>query len=265
MSDTAPTPAEGRVLLVEQGQVATLSFDRPAARNAMTWAMYEQLATHCRALARSTGVRVVLMRGAGGETFVAGTDIGQFQAFGTGDDGVAYEQRIDEGIRLIEQLPMPSIALVEGWAVGGGLAMASACDFRIATTGARFAVPIARTLGNALSASNLARLQALWGLQRLRRMLLLAEAIGADEALAGGIVHAVCASEELDAVAARLADKLASLAPVTQAVTKESLRRLTASALPDCDDLIRQCYGSADFHEGVAAFNAKRSPSWKGR
>lgn len=259
-------PADpGTVRLAVDGAVATLTFDRPAARNAMTWAMYGQLAAHCRQLADDPTVRVTVMRGAGGEAFVAGTDIGQFDAFRSGDDGVAYEQRIDEGIALIERLPMPTVAVVEGWCVGGGLAIATACDFRLATPGARFAVPIARTLGNTLSIANLARLQAAWGQQRVRRMLLAAEAINADEALDSGVLHGVHAPEDIDAAAAALCARLAPLAPVTQAVTKESLRRLAAAALPEADDLIRRCYGSEDFREGVAAFNAKRPPVWRGR
>jgi enoyl-CoA hydratase/carnithine racemase len=263
-ADTKPTDA-GTVRLSRSGAVATLLFDRPAARNAMTWAMYEELAAHCRRLADDPAVQVTVMRGAGGEAFVAGTDITQFVHFHGGDDGVDYERRIDEGISLIERLPMPSVALVEGWCVGGGLAIATACDFRLAAPGARFAAPIARTLGNTLSVANLARLKDTWGKQRVRRMLLLAEAIGADEALACGAVHALHPAAELDAAAAALCERLAALAPVTQAVTKEALRRLTEAALPAADDLIHLCYGSADFREGVAAFNAKRPPVWRGR
>ena len=255
----------GQVLLHRDGAVASITFDRPAARNAMTWAMYEQLAGHCRQLADDRGVRVVLMRGAGGEAFVAGTDIAQFRTFADGESGVAYEQRIDAGITLIEQLPMPTVAVIDGWVVGGGLAIATACDFRIATPTSRFGVPIAKTLGNTLSVANLARLQATWGLQRVKRMLLLAELLKADEALACGFLHRLCAADELDAAARAVCDQLLSLAPVTQAVAKETLRRLTMAQLPDADDLVRRCYGSDDFKEGVAAFVARRPPQWQGR
>lgn len=260
----------GRVGLAVQGAVATLTFDRPAARNAMTWTMYGQLAAHCDALAARAGeLRVVVLRGAGGEAFVAGTDIAQFLAFGVGDaggeDGVAYERRIDAGIAQLESLPMPTVAVVEGWAVGGGLAIANACDFRIATPSARFGVPIARTLGNVLSIANLARLEAAWGLQRVRRMLLAAETIAADEALACGWLQAVVEPASLDAALDALCGRLAALAPVTQSAVKEGLRRLVAASLPDGDDLVRRCYGSADFREGVAAFTGKRPPRWQGR
>jgi enoyl-CoA hydratase/carnithine racemase len=228
--------------------------------------MYEQLATHCRALAAdgSAGARVVVLRGAGGEAFVAGTDIAQFQQFSTGDDGVAYEARIDEGIRLVEQLPMPTVAVIEGWAVGGGLAIATACDFRLATPNARFGVPIARTLGNTLSALNLAKLRAAWGLQPVRRMLLLAQILGADAALACGFLEGVFPAEALDTEVASLCDRLGALAPVTQTVVKEALRRQTVQSVAETDDLVRLCYGSRDFREGVDAFVSRRPPGWTG-
>lgn len=255
--------AVGQVRLAVEGGVARVVFDRPAARNAMTWAMYESLVAICRRLADDPAVRVVAFRGAGGQAFVAGTDIAQFAAFQSGDDGVAYESRIDACIAAVATLPMPTLAIVDAWAVGGGLAIATACDFRIATPDARFGVPIARTLGNCLSMANLAGLVAAFGAQRVRRMLLLAEWIKADEALASGYLHAVAApGEELDAQAASLLVALAALAPVTQRVSKEGLRRLTLAGLPEGDDLVRACYGSADFRDKVAAFVGRsRTPS----
>jgi enoyl-CoA hydratase len=256
--------AQGSVHLSIEAGVASVLFDRPQARNAMTWAMYEQLTALCRQLRDDPTVRVVTFRGAGGEAFVAGTDIEQFQAFSTGDDGVAYERQIDACMDLLENLPMPTVAVVEGWAVGGGLAIATGCDFRVATSTARFGVPIARTLGNCLSVANLARLVAAFGTQRVKRMLLLAEILTADEALACGFVQQVCPAAEIDAVADALVLRLVALAPVTQGVAKEGLRRLTAHGLPDGEDLIRRAYGSRDFNEGVAAFVARRSPVWKG-
>jgi enoyl-CoA hydratase/carnithine racemase len=257
--------SEGAVRLSIDGHVASVLFDRPQARNAMTWAMYEQLMAICQQLRADTSVRVVTLRGAGGEAFVAGTDIEQFKAFKTGDDGVAYERQIDQCIGLLEALPMPTVALIEGWAVGGGLAIATACDFRIAGKTARFGVPIARTLGNCLSMANLARLSAAFGLQRVKRMLMLAEILDAAEALACGYVQEVCEPADLDAAAHRLLERLAALAPVTQSVAKEGLRRLTAQGLPEAEDLIRRAYASADFHEGVNAFVAKRKPVWRGQ
>ena len=256
--------SEGSVQLAIEGPLATVTFDRPAERNAMTWAMYGQLGVFCEQLRQDTSVRAVLFRGAGGKAFVAGTDIAQFLEFRDGDAGVAYEKRIDLCIGMLEALPMPTIALVEGWAVGGGVAIATACDFRIATPDAKFGVPIARTLGNCLSMSNMARLVGAFGSQRVRRMLLLAEMVPADEALACGYLHAVVDGGALRGEGVALAQKLAALAPVTQSVAKEALRRLEQRHLPDGEDLIRRTYGSKDFREGVEAFTAKRAPVWSG-
>jgi len=215
-------------------------------------------------LQTDASVRVVTFRGAGGQAFVAGTDIEQFKAFRSGEDGVAYEQQIDQCIARLESLPMPTVAVVEGWAIGGGLAIATACDFRIGTPSSRFGVPIAKTLGNCLSVANLARLCAVFGLPRVKRMLLLAEVLSADEALACGFLTQTSAACEIDAELARLCERLAALAPVTQSVSKEGLRRLVSRDLPSDEDLILRCYGSDDFREGVDAFVSKRSPLWKG-
>lgn len=257
--------SDGSVRLSIEGGVASVVFDRPAARNAMTWAMYTQLGEICDHLRGEPGVRVVCMRGAGHEAFVAGTDIEQFKDFSGGQAGVAYEARIDEGIAAIEALPMPTVAVIEGWAVGGGLAIATACDIRIATPTARFGVPIARTLGNCLSMANLARLVAAFGRPRVQRMLIGAEILAAQEALGCGYLAQLVAADAIDAAAADLCRRLASLAPVTQAVTKEALNRLLTHGLPEGRDLIERSYGSADFREGVKAFCEKRSPSWQGR
>ena len=256
--------SSGRVHLSISDGVAAILIDRPEARNAMTWAMYDELAGICDRIAADSTVRVATFRGAGGEAFVAGTDIEQFRDFGGADAGVAYEKTIDERIGQIERLPMPTIAIVEGWAIGGGLAITAACDFRIATPGATFGVPIARTRGNCLSVANIARLVAGFGAARAKRMLVLADNVGAAEAQACGFVTEIADAAELDARALALCQRLMKNAPVTMRASKEGIRRVVAAGLPDAEDLIRACYGSQDFKAGVQAFLDKKRPEWTG-
>lgn len=256
---------KGQVQFQVEGNVAHIVFDRPQARNAMTWEMYKRLAEICDALMNDQNVRVAIFRGAGGEAFVAGTDIEQFLEFKDGEDGIRYEEVIDGMIAKIEQLPMPTIAVTEGWVIGGGLAIASACDFRIATPSAQFGVPIARTLGNTLSMTNTARVVAHVGVARAKRMLLLAETIPAQEAKECGYVYDIAEPDQITARALEVAGKLARHAPVTMRSSKEAIRRIVTSGLPEGDDLVRACYGSSDFKEGVRAFTEKRKPGWTGK
>jgi enoyl-CoA hydratase len=255
----------GKVQYCVENGVGSVVFDRPEARNAMTWSMYDALGEICEKIAADKNLRVVTFRGAGSEAFVAGTDIEQFRAFNSGEDGLTYETTIDARIGQIAGLPVPTVAIVGGWALGGGLAIAAACDFRIATPSARFGIPIARTLGNCLSMANTARVIAAFGLGRAKRILMLAEVLDAEEARACGFVTEIAEPDKLDERVGVLVSKLSSNAPVTMRVVKESANRLLVANLPDGDDLVEECYGSRDFKIGVEAFLAKQKPLWTGQ
>jgi len=257
--------SDGDVRYGRDGAVATVIFDRPAARNAMTWRMYEQMGEACARIRGEEGLRVAVFRGAGGKAFIAGTDIAQFRAFRDGEDGIAYEEKMEVYLSAVETLPVPTLAVVEGFAIGGGLAIAACCDLRIATPGSRFGVPIARTLGNCLSIANYARVVAALGAARAKKMLLLAENLPVEEALAGGFVSEIVEPGDLDRRIAELTDRLAHHAPITMRASKEAIRRLIHAGSPNGDDLVRACYGSDDFRIGVDAFVEKRDPQWTGK
>ena len=244
--------------------IAHITFDHVVARNAMTVGMYQSLKKICEELTQSSAARVAILRGAGGKSFVSGSDIAQFAGFQNGDDGICYEEGIDSYLAPLAMLPFPTIAVIDGMAVGGGLAIASCCDFRISTPDARFGVPIAKTLGNCLSAGNVAWLVAHLGVNVVKRMLLLAELVAAPELLKQGYLLATYPAEDLENEAHQLAERLMSLAPITQKSSKQTLVRMIKNNLPDCSDLIRECYGSEDFKNGVTSFLKGESPVWTG-
>ena len=233
-----------------RGSTAWVTFNRPEAHNAMTFEMYEELFSHCERADADDDVRVLVLRGAGEKAFVAGTDIRQFTEFSSPEDGLRYEATIDRIVGRLETVRKPTIALVHGFAMGSGLALAAACDLRICTPAARFGLPIARTVGNCLSMENYARLAALLGEARVKDIVFTARPVDADEALAIGLATEVVTAGEERVV--ELCDLLASHAAVTMRVTKEALRRLRP--VPDGDDLVREAYGSEEFRSRVRAF-----------
>ena len=263
-----PTSTPTDQLLVEQaGGVLTLTFNRPDQRNAMTWEMYDGLERACQEADRDDDVRVVVLRAAGEKAFVAGTDIAQFRDFASGQDGVAYEARIAEIMGSLLRLSKPTVASVQGFCVGAGIALAAACDLRVATRGARFGAPIARTLGNCLSEGTVALLVQHLGPSRVSDLLMRARLFGAEELHAAGFLNEVCAQEELEGVTDSVVQTLLGHAPLTMWATKTTLRRrlLGTEGEPSDEEVVARVYGSEDFRAGVAAFTSKGSPAWTGR
>ncbi|HEX2540560.1 MAG TPA: enoyl-CoA hydratase/isomerase family protein [Caldimonas sp.] len=260
------TPAGEHVLVERQGAIVTLTFNRPEARNAMTWGMYQRLYDTCEEVDADDSIRVLVLKGAGGKAFVAGTEISQFTSFQSGEDGLRYERDADHRAGRIARVRKPVIAQIQGVAVGGGLGIAAGADVRVATPDARFGLPMARTLGNCLSMRAYATFMELFGPSRFKEMMFTARLLSVQEAAAAGFVHEVVPAEAIEARVRELAQTIASHAPITLWVTKEAVRRIQeARSVPDGEDLIRTTYGSADFREGVRAFVEKRPARWTGK
>jgi enoyl-CoA hydratase len=254
------------ILFERRDGIARVTFNRPAQRNAFTFAMYERLADICTTVDADATIRAMIFSGAGDKAFAAGTDIAAFDHVRTEADGLAYEAKIDRVLGALERCRVPTIAVIAGACTGGGAAIATCCDLRIASADLKFGFPIARTLGNCLSISNYARLFALIGPARTKEIIFTARLVGADEAKALGVVGEVLPDHAaLVARGEELAALVADHAPLTLRATKEALRRITAALGPKGDDLIGLCYASEDFREGMAAFLGKRKPLWKGR
>src|ERR1700739_32457 len=246
--------------------IGWITFNRPQARNAFTFAMYERLAAICDEANRDRSIKVLVLQGAGDKAFASGTDINQFRAFATPQDALEYEARIDRVQTALEHCRVPTIAAISGACTGGGGAIAACCDLRIGTKTTRIGFPIARTLGNCLSMSSISRLTALIGPARVKDLIFTARLVGAEGAASVGLL-----SEGVEDVAAleRRAGELASLiagnAPLTLNATKQALARLQRRlSREEGEDLILMCYMSRDFREGLDAFLNKRPPQWKG-
>jgi enoyl-CoA hydratase/carnithine racemase len=251
------------VEITVEGHVLTVMFNRPDQRNAMTWAMYEALEQACERANSDDAVRVMLLRGAGSRAFVAGTDISQFAEFSTGQHGVDYERRVTGVLDRLQAVSVPTLASIDGYCVGGGLGIACAVDLRIATPRAKFGVPIARTLGNCLSAATLDLLVRHFGHSRTTALLLTAQLMSADEAHSAGFLAAL--ADDLDKATETIIERILTQAPLSMWASKEALRRLHRNGREvDVTDIVSRVYGSADFQNAVTAFMEKRAPSWTG-
>lgn len=258
----------GEILFDVAGQIATITFNRPEAMNAMTWNMYDRLVTYCEEIDRNDDIRVAILKGAGDRAFVSGTDIGQFRAFSNPQDAIDYERRTGEVSSRLERVRKPTMAMIHGVCVGGGSSIALSCDFRYADPNLRFGIPIARTIGNCLSLAGYGRLVDFVGPAKTKELIMLAKLLNADEALSLGVMTEIVPADELETRVAEIAERLTQLAPLTLAATKESIRRIQSARALDSsegEDLILSCYMSDDFRGAVQAFVDKRKYTWTGR
>jgi enoyl-CoA hydratase/carnithine racemase len=249
-----------------RGRVLFVTFNRPEARNAMTYDMYERLYTLCDEIDGDPDVRCAVFTGAGDRAFVAGTDIAEFENLHSAEDALGYERRMDRVFTRLEAVKVPILAAIRGACTGGGAGIAATCDMRIAGPSARFGFPVARTLGNCLSLANYARLERLIGPGAVKQMVFTAQLFDARRMYELGFLNEVTTSD--DAVLERtteVAELIASNAPLTIAATKEALRRTARGQVTGGDDLILGCYTSEDFREGMRAFFEKRPANWRGK
>lgn len=253
------------VRLERADAVLTVTIDRPERRNAMTLDMYQAVHEACDLADAEPGVRVLVLRGGDDGSFSTGTDVETFRDFRDGSDGVAYERAISRVVRRLEDVDVPTVAVVQGWCLGGGLLLAAACDLRIGSPAARFGVPVARTLGNCLSAESLALLQDRVGAARATDLLLRGRTLTGEEGAAAGLLTELCPDDRIDAALADLVAELVAGAPLTQWAAKELTRRLRRQQVPPDDDVVGRVYGSADFREAVRAFGDKQPRAWQGR
>ena len=246
--------------------IGWVTFNRPQARNAFTFAMYERLSEIAKQANEDKSIKVLVFQGAGDKAFASGTDINQFRAFKSPEDALEYESRIDRVLGVLETCRVPTIAAINGACTGGGAGIAACCDIRIGTKTARLGFPIARTLGNCLSMSNLSRLTALVGPARVKDLIFTARLVGAEEAANVGLLTEVVEDgAALQTRAAEMAALIATHAPLTMTAIKQGLARLmTRLTREEGEDLILMCYMSRDFREGMDAFLNKRAPQWKG-
>jgi enoyl-CoA hydratase len=260
---------QGTILSATDGAVATLTFNNPDRHNAVSLAMWREATTVLQTLAREDAVRVVVLTGAGGKSFVSGADISKFESERSSGSGVeAYAEATEQIAQTLLNYAKPTIAMIRGYCIGGGVNIAACCDLRVCNQEARFAVPAAK-LGLGYGYVHIQRLQNLIGPQYVLEMLLTARQFDALEAQNMGLVNRIVPDAEIEAYVRAIADGIAANAPLTIRATKRIVRELLKDAstrdLEACESLVKQCFESGDYQEGRRAFMEKRKPVFKGR
>lgn len=263
-----PDPGTDRILAHVQDGIGWITFNQPARRNAMSLDMWTGLGIVAEAFARDPNVRVVVLRGAGGEAFVSGADISEFEQHrADASQKKTYDAVAARGQAGLAQLDKPLVAMIEGWCVGGGVALALAADVRFAASNARFAIPAAR-LGLGYDYRGVAALARLVGPSAAKDILFSARTLEADEALRLGLVNFIAGPDKIEEAVRDYAARIAANAPLTVHAAKAAVRLFERYA-DDADTasvaaLVARCFDSEDYKEGRRAFLAKRAPSFRG-
>lgn len=256
------------IRIERSGAVGWLIFDHAARRNAMTYDMWSAVPGACAELEADRSIRVVVLRGEGELAFVAGADISQFSEVRSGDSSASYDDVTDAAYSAIARLRKPTIAMVHGFCIGGGLAISLCADIRYAADDATFGLPPAR-LGIGYSADGLASLVDLVGPAVAREMVYTADLIDVETAQAWGLINRTLPKSELEAFTVAQATTMSHRAPLSQYAAKlavgNHLAEPEAKDHQAVADAIAACFRSDDYAEGVSAFLEKRSPNFTGQ